>query len=325
MNDEAIPTTVAANRNSARARRGRLIPLLFPAFGGFVFLTVGLVFAADSLSAISGAQRTEGEIIGRMRRGRPIIRFQVDGQTYEIAGSVGSSGSTYSVGERVTVAYKPDHAEDGRLVSFTELWLIPVSAITAAMLAFFMAAFIWRAARRRANLIERMKVNKSMFAICALAIWLAGCGNQKKILWEGEASGTFTAAGEMVTVKYAYAQRGGRYGQNSIRVLVTDKPIAKETAVNEEEYQRKVSAGELRGLEYSIEEDSFRVMFLPGLVQMGDAEPLREFSIENESVRGRDEASGTIFTATIGGKEKLTGVYARSVSFVAPLLPKKQP
>ena len=81
MNDEAIPTTIAANLNRSRARRGRLIAVLFPAFAGLVFLTVGLVFAADSWSAISDARRTEGEIIGRIRRGRPIIRFHVDGQS----------------------------------------------------------------------------------------------------------------------------------------------------------------------------------------------------------------------------------------------------
>lgn len=169
-----------------------------------------------------------------------------------------------------------------------------------------------------------MRLNRFVCVVCALAIWLAGCGNQKQVPWEGEASGTFTAAGETVTVKYAYAQRGGRFGQKSIRVLVTARPIPKEALAEEMEYQTKFVTGELKGLGYSIEEDSFVVLFLPGLVQMGDAKPLREFSIENDTVRGRDEASSTMFTTSIDGDENLNGVYARSVSFVAPLLPKKE-
>lgn len=104
----------------ARARRGRLPAVLFPAFVGVVFLTVGLVFASDSWSAVSGAQRTEGEVIGSTRRSRPIIRYQVEGQNYQIAGRIGSSGfSTCSGGETVIVVYNPDRPEDGRLVSFT--------------------------------------------------------------------------------------------------------------------------------------------------------------------------------------------------------------
>jgi hypothetical protein len=135
MNDEAMPTETGSNPNSAPARRGRLPALAFPGFVGLVFLTVGLVFAADSWSAVLGAQRTEGEVIGSTRRNRPIIRYQVDGQNYQITGWLGSLNATYDVGERATVAYKPDHPQDGRLVSFTELWLIPIAATAAATMA----------------------------------------------------------------------------------------------------------------------------------------------------------------------------------------------
>lgn len=68
--------------------------------------------------------------------------------------------------------------------------------------------------------------------------------------WEGEASGTFISVGETVAVKYAYAQRGRRFGQKSITVLVTDKPIPKEDLAEEMEYLMKLIKGELKGLKY---------------------------------------------------------------------------
>src|SRR5688572_26118275 len=44
-------------------------------------------------------------------------------------------------------------------------------------------------------------------------------------LQPGQASGKYTAAGEEVELKYAYAGRAVRFGTESLIVLLTDKPI----------------------------------------------------------------------------------------------------
>ena len=47
-------------------------------------------------------------------------------------------------------------------------------------------------------------------------------------LQPGQASGTYTAKGEVVELKYAYAGRGVRFGSESLIILLTDKPIPSE-------------------------------------------------------------------------------------------------
>lgn len=59
-------------------------------------------------------------------------------------------------------------------------------------------------------------------------------------LQPGQASGSFTARGEVVELKYSYAGRAERFGTQSLVVLVTDKPIPPE-AVAEEIKQRRCS------------------------------------------------------------------------------------
>ena len=49
----------------------------------------------------------------------------------------------------------------------------------------------------------------------------------------GEATGSYTAKGQKVDLKYAYAGRGLRFGEESIIVLVTDKPIPPEAVADE--------------------------------------------------------------------------------------------
>src|SRR5262249_33831884 len=43
-------------------------------------------------------------------------------------------------------------------------------------------------------------------------------------LQPGQASGTYTAKGEVVELKYAYAGRAERFGTESMVILLTDKP-----------------------------------------------------------------------------------------------------
>jgi len=111
-----------------------------------------------------------------------------------------------------------------------------------------------------------------------------------------------------VALKYAYAGRSMRFGRDSIIVLLTDKPIPKDALQDELKSQTKLYAGELRGLEYAIDEDGFWVMYHPPGYQESSPWPLKEFSVENGAVKGVDEGSDLS-----GGKHQ------RSVRFTAPL------
>src|SRR4030095_16102688 len=52
-------------------------------------------------------------------------------------------------------------------------------------------------------------------------------------LQPGQASGTYTAKGEVVELKYAYAGRAERFGSDSLVILLTDKPIPSEAVAEE--------------------------------------------------------------------------------------------
>src|SRR5262249_52455011 len=83
----------------------------------------------------------------------------------------------------------------------------------------------------------------------------------------GEASGSFTAKGETVELKYAYAGRGRRFSEDSIIVLVTDKPIPAEAVAEEIESQTMFDAEKIRGLEYVFMKDGYWVRFHPSQYQ----------------------------------------------------------
>lgn len=124
----------------------------------------------------------------------------------------------------------------------------------------------------------------------------------------GTASGSYIAKGETVELKYAYAARGKRFGNDSIIILLTDKPILPEAVVEEIASQTMLSAGTIRGLEYAIEKDGYWVRFHPSQYQESKGGQLKEFTVENEVVRGLDE-----------NDDLSNGKYSRSVRFAAEI------
>ena len=126
----------------------------------------------------------------------------------------------------------------------------------------------------------------------------------------GQASGSYTANGETVELKYAYAGRGRRFGSDSIIVLVTDKPIPSEAVAEEIESQTMFYDKKILGLEYVIDKDGYWVRFHPSQYQESKTGQLKEFSIEGDTVKGRDEDAGDL----------TNGKYARSVRFAAALI-----
>jgi hypothetical protein len=122
----------------------------------------------------------------------------------------------------------------------------------------------------------------------------------------GEASGSYTAKGETIALKYAYAGRGERFGSESIIVLLTDNPIPPEALAEEIKSQTMFYDGKIRGLEYVFMKDSFWVRFHPSQYQESSS-LLKDYSVENGIVKGSDDDKGSV----------TDGKYSRSVKFVA--------
>lgn len=128
-------------------------------------------------------------------------------------------------------------------------------------------------------------------------------------LQPGQASGTYTAKGEVVELKYSYAGRAERFGTNSLVVLLTDKPIPPEALAEEFKSATLLEGEKIRGLEYVFDENGMWVRYHPGQYQESSSNKLKEYKVENDIVRGIDENEGNLSD----------GKYARSVKFVATI------
>lgn len=131
-------------------------------------------------------------------------------------------------------------------------------------------------------------------------------------LGEGEASGTIIDEGQPVTLKYAYAGNGEMFHEDAVIILLTEAPVAPEELSKAfEEYGTFPKS--TRGLEYKVGK-GFWVMYHPSGFQTSGINTLKDYSVENGVVKGRDEDS-----TSFNGKE-----YKRSVSFVARVPDKKK-
>jgi len=128
-------------------------------------------------------------------------------------------------------------------------------------------------------------------------------------LQPGQASGTYTAKGEVVELKYSYAGRAERFGTDSLVVLVTDKPIPPEALAEELKSATLLEGEKLRGLEYVFDDNGMWVRYHPSQYQESSSNKLKEYKVENGIVRGIDDNAGNLSD----------GKYARSVKFVATI------
>lgn len=115
-----------------------------------------------------------------------------------------------------------------------------------------------------------------------------------------------------MTIKYAYAGHGQMFHEDAIVLLLTDAPVSPEALAKAFEEYGQFPSG-IRGLEYKVGK-GFWVMYHPGAFQTSGINTLKDYSVENGIVKGRDEDS-----TDFDGK-----VYKRSASFVARL-PEKKP
>jgi hypothetical protein len=146
---------------------------LLPLFGvvGIVLLIIGVWITADKLDLVSNGMRADGTVVDLKREYSssngsssyvyyPIVKFRTEGGgTIEFRSSVGSSHSSYSRGEGVTVVYDPNDPERAEIDSIFALWggsliIFAVGAVFTAVGAGF-----WIVRARRRKLEGWMQVN----------------------------------------------------------------------------------------------------------------------------------------------------------------------
>ena len=113
-------------------------------------------------------------------------------------------------------------------------------------------------------------------------------------LQPGQASGNYTAKGQVVELKYAYAGRAERFGTVSLVVLLTENPIPPEAVAAEIKSPDLLEGEKIRGLEYVLDENSMWVRFHPSQYQESSSNKLKEYKVENDVVRGVDDNDGSL-------------------------------
>ena len=129
-------------------------------------------------------------------------------------------------------------------------------------------------------------------------------------LQPGQASGSFTAKGENVELKYSYAGRAQRFGSDALVILVTEMPIPPEALAEQIKSATMLEDEKIRGLEYvMMDENSMWVKYHPGQYQESSSNKLKDYKVENGIVRGTDANEGDLSN----------GKHPRSVKFVATI------
>ena len=125
----------------------------------------------------------------------------------------------------------------------------------------------------------------------------------------GQASGSYTARGQKVELKYAYAGRAVRFSTESLVILLTDQPIPADQIAEEIKSTTLLEGEKLRGLEYVIDDNGTWVRFHPSQYQESStSNKLKNYRVDGDTVRGEDDSGG------------LSDKYSRSVKFVAAII-----
>jgi len=122
----------------ARAKPGASSTSQPPLFLGVIFALVGTVFAGVGIGMgvwwtvwAVGARRTEGTVVSMVASGdeggmAPVVSYQVAGKTYEHRSKFSSSPPAYSVGNKVSILYRPENPSEAGIDSLFDRWLFPV-------------------------------------------------------------------------------------------------------------------------------------------------------------------------------------------------------
>ncbi len=112
-----------------RQRAPLLVGVIFTLIGG-VFAAIGIGVGISAWSFAASARETQGEVVLLVHRGKgthaPVVRYVVDGKSFEFQSSVASSPPAHAVGDKVTVLYQPDQPQHGNIKSFMDQWFLPL-------------------------------------------------------------------------------------------------------------------------------------------------------------------------------------------------------
>jgi hypothetical protein len=155
MEDEAAAEQFITNlQNQIKAAQKPVNPmsLLLPISAGLIFLIIGLKWGIDSWRTITGSMQAQGKVVaideGR-RTKSPVVEYQVDGETYQARGVVGSNVFLPSIGETMTVLYDPAYPEAGTINYFNDMWAIPVTLCGIGLLITLISGYAFRRMRRQ--------------------------------------------------------------------------------------------------------------------------------------------------------------------------------
>ncbi|GAB3966067.1 hypothetical protein GCM10028806_05990 [Spirosoma terrae] len=100
---------------------------------------------------------TSGNVVDMVRKikgntSAPIVRYSVDGKTYELAGNTYSSPAAYSIGDQVAVIYDPESPESGAIQSFSEQWAGPLLSIGLSVCFLLLFLYSQIKAKRSARI-----------------------------------------------------------------------------------------------------------------------------------------------------------------------------
>jgi hypothetical protein len=121
----------------------------------FCLLGLGMLAVAawngyGSWSYLRNAQSAQGIVIALKwsddavsSGARPVVRYEVRGDPYEIIGDVWSSPPAYSVGASVRVLYPPGQARAARIESWFDFWFLPTFLGGIGLLFALIGGSLW--------------------------------------------------------------------------------------------------------------------------------------------------------------------------------------
>lgn len=142
----------SVDRSNRSPRHVRAVVSGTLAFIGFIFFAIGAGFGIYSYVQGQDVERTEGEVIRLVRKGKgssPVVRYTVAEKPFEIESSISTSPPAYRIGEKVVVLYPRDNPASGRIDSFAERWLFAVIFGGVGLLLLMIAIIVWFAMRPR--------------------------------------------------------------------------------------------------------------------------------------------------------------------------------
>lgn len=117
-------------RLASKPRSSTVFASRFLKLVGALGFLVGLGFAAYSIAFSIGAREVQGTVIEMAFRGHgqsPVVEYDVNGKRFTYQSSLSSSPPAYSVGDKVTVLYRPDDPARAQINSFLQRWFFAVA------------------------------------------------------------------------------------------------------------------------------------------------------------------------------------------------------